>query len=66
MRRRSGDRCARGSCWYLSLHQLGAATMATELDPGAAGRLREALDVLAGGELPECPVCKPLRATARN
>eukprot|EP00964_Phaeocystis_antarctica_P109565 scaffold74008_cov72-Phaeocystis_antarctica.AAC.3 len=35
-------------------------------DPGAAGRLREALDVLAGGELPECPVCKPLRATARN
>ena len=48
------------------MHQLGAATMATELDPGAARCLREALDVLVGGELPECPVCKPLRATARN
>ena len=33
--------------------------MTTELDPGAARRLREALDILAGGELPECPVCKP-------
>lgn len=35
--------------------------MAEQLDHGAARRLREALDVLAGGELPECPVCK-LRA----
>jgi hypothetical protein len=34
------------------------------LDQGAARRLREALDVLAGGELPECPVCKPPRPRA--
>ena len=33
-----------------------------ELDAGAARRLREALDILASGELPECPVCKPPRA----
>merc|ERR1740124_1182042 len=39
----------------------------TELDSGAARRLREALDVLAGGELPECPVCfdVPLTSDAR-
>ena len=42
------------------------ATMATELDPGAARRLREALDVLAGGELPECPVCKPRARAPSN
>ena len=39
--------------------QLGASM---ELDAGAARRLREALDILASGELPECPVCKPPRA----
>ena len=67
--------CKKQRCFLIvALQQLAMAprpptrraTMATELDPGAARRLREALDVLAGGELPECPVCKPLRATARN
>ena len=38
----------------------------TELDSGAARRLREALDVLAGGELPECPVCKPRAPRAEH
>ena len=43
----------------LASRQLGASM---DLDPGAARRLREALDILASGELPECPVCKPPRA----
>ena len=43
----------------LGSRQLGASM---ELDAGAARRLREALDILASGELPECPVCKPPRA----
>ena len=43
----------------LGSRQLGASM---DLDPGAARRLREALDILASGELPECPVCKPPRA----
>ena len=42
----------------LASRQLGASMD----DPGAARRLREALDILASGELPECPVCKPPRA----
>ena len=42
----------------LASRQLGASMV----DPGAARRLREALDILASGELPECPVCKPPRA----
>lgn len=32
------------------------------MESGAARRLCEALDILAGGELPECPICKPPRA----
>ena len=31
--------------------------MGAALDAAAARRLREALDVLASGDLPECPVC---------
>ena len=45
--------------YRLASRQLGASM---ELDAGAARRLREALDILASGELPECPVCKPPRA----
>ena len=44
---------------WLASRQLGASM---DLDAGAARRLREALDILASGELPECPVCKPPRA----
>ena len=47
-----------------SPRQLSAPTQMAALDQGAARRLREALDVLAGGELPECPVCKPPRPRA--
>ena len=45
--------------YSLASRQLGASM---ELDAGAARRLREALDILASGELPECPVCKLPRA----
>mmetsp|Transcript_24506 Transcript_24506/g.49735 ORF Transcript_24506/g.49735 Transcript_24506/m.49735 type:complete len:160 (-) Transcript_24506:58-537(-) len=34
------------------------------LDAGAERRLREALDVLASGELPECPVCLDIPVTS--
>ena len=53
--------CASDSPPFSSLasRQRGASM---DLDPGAARRLREALDILASGELPECPVCKPPRA----
>ena len=54
--------CAADSLDFTPGYSLASRQLGASMDAGAARRLREALDILASGELPECPVCKPPRA----